>query len=212
MLSSEAVAYQFEQLDAGGAALDGGADVLTAAWAEVEELRASARHEGFAEGHAEGLAAARAEVAVALEAMNAASRAISDLRSEIASAFEREAVDFALRLSEQVVAGALAVEPERVVAVARGALRRIADRRRVTLVVNPDDLELVQTSSGSIAGELGGIEQLDVQADRRVGRGGAVARTVEGEVDAGIETQLVQARELVVAALAASSSSSSSSE
>ena len=31
---------------------------------------------------------------------------------------------------------------------------------------------------------LGGIESCDVQAERRVSRGGAVVRTAEGEVDA----------------------------
>ena len=41
-----------------------------------------------------------------------------------------------------------------------------------------------------------------MQADRRVARGGAVARTEAGEIDAGIEAQLGRAREIVAAALA----------
>lgn len=202
MLSSEIQTYQFAQLDAAGAGSDVGADVLTAAWAEIEQLRASARAEGIEEGRAQGLQEARGEAQLALEALNAATRAIEELRSEIAFAFERDAVDFALRLGEQVVAGALTVQPERVIDVARGALRRIADRRRVTLIINPSDLELLSSVADEMSAELGGIEQCDVQADRRVGRGGAVAKTAEGEIDAGIDTQLAQARELVAAALA----------
>jgi flagellar assembly protein FliH len=49
--------------------------------------------------------------------------------------------------------------------------------------------------------ELGGIASLNVQSDRRVGRGGVQARTDEGEIDASIETQLARAREVVVAEL-----------
>jgi flagellar assembly protein FliH len=49
--------------------------------------------------------------------------------------------------------------------------------------------------------ELGGIEHLNVQSDRRVGRGGVLARTDEGEIDASIETQLARAREVVAAEL-----------
>ena len=49
--------------------------------------------------------------------------------------------------------------------------------------------------------ELGGIEQLSVQADRRVDRGGVVARTREGEIDATVEAQLERAREVVAAEL-----------
>ncbi|MEA2144834.1 MAG: flagellar assembly protein FliH, partial [Solirubrobacteraceae bacterium] len=52
--------------------------------------------------------------------------------------------------------------------------------------------------------ELGGIEHLDLHADRRVGRGGAVARTDLGEIDATIESQLNTAREIAFAAIGAS--------
>jgi flagellar biosynthesis/type III secretory pathway protein FliH len=41
-----------------------------------------------------------------------------------------------------------------------------------------------------------------VQADRRVGRGGAVAQTETGEVDASLAAQLSRAREIVAEALA----------
>ena len=83
--------------------------------------------------------------------------------------------------------------------VARNALRHLTERRRVTLVVNPDDLELVSECVEQLQSELGGIEHLGVQSDRRIARGGAVARTDAGEIDAGIDAQLGRARELVAA-------------
>ena len=70
--------------------------------------------------------------------------------------------------------------------VARNALRHLIDRRHVTLVVNPADLELVSDSVENLCAQLGGIEHLSVQADRRVGRGGAIARTEAGDIDAGL--------------------------
>ena len=73
----------------------------------------------------------------------------------------------------------------------RGALRRLVDRERVTILVHPDDLDLVRGASERLVGELGGIEHCDVQAERRVARGGAIVRTVEGEVDATLATKLV---------------------
>ncbi|HEU4703285.1 MAG TPA: FliH/SctL family protein, partial [Conexibacter sp.] len=82
-----------------------------------------------------------------------------------------------------------------------GALRRLSERRRVTVLVHPDDLELVRAAAESFASELGGIEHCEVQAERRLARGGAVVRTDEGQVDASIETQLARARELVAAEL-----------
>ena len=95
----------------------------------------------------------------------------------------------------------VAAQPELVVEVVRGALRGIIERARVTVLVNPDDLELVRDAAIGLQAALGGIEHLEVQAERRVGRGGAVVRHPEGEVDASLETKLERARELVEAQL-----------
>ena len=118
------------------------------------------------------------------------------------SELEQDAVQMALRLAEQILAGVLSVEPERVIDVARNALRHLTERRRVTLVVNPEDLELVSECVEQLQAELGGIEHLDVQSDRRIGRGGAIVRTDAGEIDSGLDAQLGRAREIVAAALA----------
>jgi len=85
--------------------------------------------------------------------------------------------------------------------VVRGALRRLSERRRVTVLVHPDDLDVVRAAADGFATELGGIEHCEVQAERRLARGGAIVRTDEGQIDASIETQLARARELVAAEL-----------
>jgi flagellar biosynthesis/type III secretory pathway protein FliH len=56
---------------------------------------------------------------------------------------------------------------------------------------------------GDVTAALGGIEHCEVQAERRVGRGGAVVRTPDGDVDARAEAKLERAREVVEAALGA---------
>jgi flagellar assembly protein FliH len=200
--ATSAAGYAFRQLDAPpGGASQGIADVLSAVRAEAEQIRAQAWAAGEAEGRAAGLAAARTDAAPAIAALGASAQAISELRAQVVGELEQDAVELALRLAEQILAGVVAVQPERVIDVARNALRHLIDRRRVTLVVNPEDLELVSDCVEQLQSELGGIEHLGVQSDRRVVRGGAIARTDTGDIDAGIDTQLAQAREIVVAAL-----------
>jgi flagellar assembly protein FliH len=194
--------YAFRQLDAPPAgASEGIADVLSAVRAEAEQIRAQAWAAGEAEGRAAGLAAARTEAQPAVAALGASIQAIDALREQIVTKLERDAAELALRLAEQILASVLSIEPERVIDVARNALRHLSDRQRVTLVVNPADLELVVECVDQLQSELGGIEHLGVQSDRRVERGGAIARTESGEIDAGIDTQLARAREIVIAAL-----------
>jgi flagellar assembly protein FliH len=161
--------------------------------AEVAAARAAGHEEGFQAGRLEAQEAMAAGVA----ALQAAAAAVAAERERVSAAVEAAAVELGLQIAEQALAAAVAVQPERVVDVARGALRRMVERDRVTLLVNPEDLELVRGASASLVAELGGIEHCDVQAERRVARGGAIVRTAEGEVDATIATKLERAREVL---------------
>jgi flagellar biosynthesis/type III secretory pathway protein FliH len=136
-----------------------------------------------------------------LSALASAVESARELQAQVIATLERDATELALALCEQILAGVVSVEPSRVLDVTRHALRHLAERRHVTVVVNPADLELVSECAEQLRTELGGIEHLAVQSDRRIGQGGAVARTAAGEIDATIETQLARAREIAVAAL-----------
>ena len=199
------LAYAFEQLEPPPppAPVIDVADPVADACAEAARIREQARLDGEAEGRAAGLAQARAEGQQALSALTAALAALQQTRAELLWALEQDAVELSFQLAERILAGVLSAQPERVVDVTRNALRRLTDRHRVTILVNPADLELVSESEQSLRGELGGIEHCDVQADRRIGRGGAVVRTDAGEIDATVQTGLERAREIVAAMLSA---------
>jgi flagellar biosynthesis/type III secretory pathway protein FliH len=199
--------FSFEALDApvvNTAVAAPGADAVMAAVARAEAdadaLRAAAREEGLREGREEALAA----LAPALEALNQAAEAVQADQFARADRLEAHAVDLALFLAEKVLGGAIAVQSELVVESVRGALRGIVERERVTVLVHPDDLEMVRDAMDDVRASLGGIEHCEVQAERRVSRGGAVVRTPEGDVDARVETKLQRAREVVEAALSPS--------
>jgi flagellar assembly protein FliH len=168
-------------------------DVLAAAHAEVAELRERA----YADGYAAGLEEARDRTAPAAEALAAAAREVVSLRDEAAAAAEGAAVELALQIAEQALGAALAVRPEHVLDVVRGARRRLLERERLLVLVNPEDLEMVRAGMDALVAELGGIEHVEVQAERRVLRGGAVVRTAAGDVDADLSTKLQRAREVL---------------
>jgi flagellar assembly protein FliH len=200
--ASDVTAYNFEQLASTAQADLTPGEVLAAALAEADQIREQARAVGEATGYAEGLELARAEAAMSVAALAEAIRAIGATRDELIETLTRQAGEVSLGIAEQVLTGTFEVQPERVVDVVRGVLRRLTDRHRLTVVVNPDDLELLAGSVAALQLELGGIEHLDVQADRRIGRGGAIAQTSYGEIDASVRAQMQAAREIVEAALA----------
>lgn len=168
-------------------------DVVAAAEAEAERIRAEARAEGLALGRQEALAAA----GPAAEALAEAARQLAAETEQLAERTELAAVELALKIAEQALSAALEVQPERVLDVVRGALRRLVERDRVLVLVNPDDLDIVRAGIDGLVGSLGGIEHCEVQAERRVARGGAIVRTGEGDVDATLATKLARAREAI---------------
>ena len=172
-------------------------DVLAEARAEAEQIREAARQEGYVSG--------RSDAVASLEpALAALTQAIADVQAgqaELALELERRAVELGLRLASKVVGGALSVKPELVIESVTGVLRGIVERDRVTVLVNPDDLEIVREAMDGLKASLGGMDHCVVEAERRVGRGGCLVRTPVGDIDASVETKLERAGEVVAAAL-----------
>jgi flagellar assembly protein FliH len=187
--------FAFDQLPPGprvGGAVPGGLSPE-----EVTRAMEGARSQGFNEGRAAGIAEAEARVVAAEQALQAAAAALNADREALADRVERAAVGLALKIAEQALRAAVAAHPERVMDAVEGALRGLVERERVTILVHPDDLEIVRAGIGPLMGELGGVGHWEVQAERRVTRGGAVVRTSEGEVDASLETKIARAREVL---------------
>jgi flagellar biosynthesis/type III secretory pathway protein FliH len=168
--------------------------IVARAEAEAERIRNEARQQGFAEGMVAGRDQLRSLAEPVVEALSQAVDELRVLQASAADIVERDAVVLAMEIAEKVVAGALSVEPERVLDVVRGALRAIVERERIVIQVNPEDLAIMREGLDELAGSLGGIEHVEVQEERRVKRGGAVVRTSVGEIDANITTKLDRAR------------------
>ncbi|HSZ03990.1 MAG TPA: FliH/SctL family protein [Solirubrobacteraceae bacterium] len=201
-MSDATVSYAFEQLEPSAPApRDAAARLIARAGVEAERIREQARAQGFEEGRAAGYEHGAAEIAAAASTLGEAVHGVHALRAEIVEAVEADAIELALSLAGKILAGAFQARPELVVEVVQGALRRISDRRRITVLVNPADLEAVRAALGELTSQGSGVEICEVQSDERVGAGAVIVRTAEGEVDASVHTQLERAREVVSTAL-----------
>lgn len=170
--------------------------------AERAAVLEAARCEGHAEGLEQGRDQARAELASAVAALESAVRQVTEARDALCERVEPAAIELALAGAEQVVGAALDVQPELIKNAASGALRRLVDRDQITMLVHPDDLELMRGFAAELVDQLGGIEALDVQAERRVHAGGVIVSTPTGDIDARVDTRLDQLTTVVREALA----------
>jgi flagellar assembly protein FliH len=201
-LSEVAASYAFEQLEPSDPpARDAPARMLAQAVAEAEQLREQARAEGYADGHRAGREDAAAEITCAVQALDEAVRSIESLRAEVVEAVERDAIELALELAGKILEGAQGAPTETVLEAVRGALRRVSDRRKIAVLVNPADHEAIGSAIDRLTQGGSGVELCELRSEERVARGGAIVRTAEGDLDASVATQLERAREVVEVSL-----------
>ena len=203
-MSDTAVSYAFEQLEPSDPQpRDAPARALAQAKLEAEQIREQARAEGYAEGRSAGHEYGATEMNLATRALSAAMEDIESLRVEFVQSIEHDAIQLGLRLAEKILDGRRQLPSERILETVQGGLRRVTDRRKIAVLVNPAELEAVSSAIAELTASSSGVELCDIQPDERVEPGGAIVRTAEGEVDASVETQLERAREVVEASLAA---------
>ena len=144
----------------------------------------STRERGFSEGYQEGIERADQETASLIATAERIAVEAARERASLLQAAEGDIVELAIAIAQRLVNASIDVEPERVVDVCRGAMRRAFQREVLTVLAHPDDLELLRTAGPQLASELGGIHQLDFVEERRLDRGGVIIRTPAGEIDA----------------------------
>lgn len=202
-MSDTAVSYAFEQLEPSDPEpRDAPARLLAEAQLEAERIREQARAEGYADGRSAGHEYGTTEMAIATRALDEAVQGIESLRVELVQTIEYDAIQLGVQLAEKILGGTRQLPSEPILEAVQGGLRRVTDRRKIAVLVNPAELELVSSAIGELIGSGSGVEQCDIQPDERVEPGGAIVRTAEGEVDASVGTQLERAREVVEASLA----------
>ena len=172
--------------------------LLAEARKQAETIRAEAasagREDGFAAGHAEGLATAREEEKQAVLKANAqAEKTLADA-GEAEKAYvqqaEEEITDIALHVVGKVLPQHFIDVPQVILPLVRKALLKIKDQNEVIVHVAPAHYDLVMMARMEFQGLLEGEASLTVKSDASLAPGDCVLESPNGNVDARLATQL----------------------
>lgn len=151
---------------------------------ELADLEAQAREEGFAAGHAEGLAAARQEIREQQAQLDALFEAAARPMQTLDAQTEQTLAALAMLVARRVLACELRLTPELVLrAVQQAAAAVPAAGQALRVRVHPDDLVLLQTSA--TAGS-----HWECSADPTLARGDCQLESARSRLDARVETRL----------------------
>jgi flagellar assembly protein FliH len=114
---------------------------------------------------------------------------LGDLHRQACRDVEADLVQLALAVARKIVGGEVSLNPEAVTRIIRQALARVEHAGRITIKLNPADLELLADTKPQSLSSLLEAGRAAFEADEGIARGGCLIEADGGEVDARIERQ-----------------------
>jgi len=164
----------------------GGPGVSLPTIEQITAIQEQARQEGYASGHAEGLAAGRAVAAhEAARLRDLADAFTAELRQadEIVS---QQILDLSMDFSRVLLRSALTIQPELVIPIVKEAVRYLPVLKQPALLfLHPDDALLVKDQIGDELDKMG----WQLAGDPQLVRGGCRVETGSNQIDATLPTR-----------------------
>lgn len=157
---------------------------------------ATGRTEGLAAGHTEGHAAGYAEGAKAArteaERLDALAGSVAQSLHTLEQDIGQSLISLAVRIAEQVLRTTLDTQPEHLLDLVSEIINiSPVEDSSLRLRLNPDDLSLVQ----QFLKQDPDTPRYRLLADERISRGGCIAETGLGSIDATVETRWMRVLE-----------------
>lgn len=169
---------------------------------EAEEAREKAAREGRDAGHAEGYEAGlkkadaekkaeyEARFSDALLMLSSISSSLEDAREQLAAVHAPQLIRLWEFMLERMLAAHVTLDSEIVVRVLGSILKRVSDRDRVMVYLNPGDVATVEASKDDLMETIRGVKSFELLSDDHVDKGSCLVETNMGIYDARWRTQL----------------------
>jgi len=163
--------------------------VLADADDRAAEIERAAYDKGYEEGVSAGRAAGEQQAAEMIQQVTAIVDRATELHDKILREAEAEMVALCLEIARKVIHAELRTNPDVVKSVLEDAVEKINGSPRVTIKVNPAQLETVRAHWASAFGPSYREKEWTIEGDGSVEPGGCVLDTKYGSIDARIGTQ-----------------------
>jgi flagellar assembly protein FliH len=179
-------------------------DFRAASAKEAAALKEASRIEGYEEGHSkgypEGLAKADADMkeeyegkfSRALALLDGMAQSLADARERLAMSHASQLIRLWETMLRKMLATVVAIDPQVVERVVGILLKRLSDRERIIVCLNPDDVAMIEESKEKLMDSIRGVKFFELISDDHVDKGSCLIETNLGIYDARWRTQLEQ--------------------
>ena len=155
----------------------------------LARLEKEAYEKGFEQGQRDGLALEKRKMEEVRREMEEMFVSLRDLKPRIYAEAEGELLKLAMLISRKVIGEEIKSSSGVIGNTIKSAMKFMSDKRKVRIIINPDDMDEVKKMLPDISMiTKGGHFQLS--EDKAVNRGGCILETGFGRINACIEDQL----------------------
>jgi len=157
--------------------------------------------EGFAAGekagHDKAKAVFDAELAKLKDQTSKYFKQLEDSKKAMINGLEHILLRFCVELTKKVISCELETNKEIITATIKRALSMIADKENILIRVAPGDMETANTNKSFLSSVTERLENVRIEEDARIKKGGCIIESNSGMVDARLGVQLDEVEALV---------------
>ncbi|MCF8024333.1 MAG: flagellar assembly protein FliH [Desulfobacteraceae bacterium] len=153
------------------------------------------REEAYTKGKKEGRAEVEKKLHSTAQSLADALEQISRLRESLLSKSKEDMVRLVMAVARQVVQTDVEEKEDIIVNTVKKTLEAAVAADEYYIRVHPEDLAIVKEHEPLFLAAMKGLQNIHFMADESISRGGCVAESRAGDVDATIETQLSEIKD-----------------
>ena len=154
-----------------------------------EEVK-QAREEGYDDGYRDGKTQAQEDTVELIEQGETILQEARRKRNALVSGLNQDFVSLLEQLAGRVVREYLELDEEVVLRTVRDAVDQVRDQQQVTIVLHPQELEIVQPAVDEFVESHPSLERVTLVEDDRLEQGGCRIRTDYGDIEATVHGQI----------------------
>jgi flagellar assembly protein FliH len=188
----EEVADPFPGILPGGTASAGPGPHSPSADPPTDRVLEEERKQSWQAGFQEGYRQAQEDLRPIVASLKEAARSLAEEREELIRSAEVAVVRLAYEIAKKIIGYEVQARSDAILYIVREALRRIADRDRIVIRLNPQDARFLRTRPEFRHELLDSFAEAEIREDEDVARGSCLVETSSGLIDASLETQLAE--------------------
>lgn len=162
---------------------------------KIEALERKAYENGFHAGEKAGFEFGRKKAEVLFSGLEGVLSELSTFKQSLHARCEREMVELCLAIARKVIQRETSIKEDGVLDCLRAALKSVVAGGEISVRVNPKDLEVVNSNRPELVRLCSGARGMSVESDENISKGGCIVSTNFGEIDATIDSALMEIEE-----------------